>query len=298
MPDTENLRPQDRVLRELPPRHLDVYTQATILFGGFLQQFGWIFFGFGMIFVWVFAWNSQVRHWLSNLGQWEETEGIIVMAETTNASQNEVPVVQYTFQYEVNGRRHLGRSYTSGQTFSESENVPVMYKPRQPSRAYIKGSRQAMFGWWAVLVVLFPLIGAVFVAVSIKSNLKFLHLLRIGEFTRGALASRKATGGEVVINSVHYPVYDYRFAFEYAGKAYEATCKTHLGELVEDGAQEIILFDRFRPEYNIVYDVVPNAPRITPDGRMASSGWRSAWVLLLPIVSLAGHGWWAWYLMH
>lgn len=286
--------PEQRRLRELPPRKIDWFTQSTILFGGFFQQFGWIFFGFGMIFFWVFGWNSEARYWLSNIGKWSDTEGLIILSEQTNAAQNDVLIYKYVFQYEVEGKRYLGKAYQSGDRYFEGSTYPVRYKVSDPSLAFIKGSRRAMFGGWAMFVAIFPLVGLLFILSSLRNNAKFLDLLKIGEFTRGKMISKEPTGGEVIINKVRYPIFKYTFEFTYKDQQHLATCTTHLGHTVEDENEEIILFDRFNPGYNIVYDVVPNAPRIDREGYMEIAGWRKAWVLLLPFVSVTGHGIWAW----
>ena len=34
----------------LPPRDVPLTVRLQVLFGGFLNQFGWLFFGFGMVF--------------------------------------------------------------------------------------------------------------------------------------------------------------------------------------------------------------------------------------------------------
>jgi hypothetical protein len=41
-----------------PPRNLSPLSRLTILLGGFYSQFGWAFFGFGMLFVWIFVFAS------------------------------------------------------------------------------------------------------------------------------------------------------------------------------------------------------------------------------------------------
>lgn len=292
MDDQPIFRPEDRHIRELPPRTIDWYTQATIVFGGFFQQFGWIFFGFGMIFFWVFGWNSEARYWLDSFGKWEETTGVIIMSDRTGASQNGATVMRLTFQYEVGGKRLIAKAYESGSGFEEGVEVPVLYKKSNPKKAYIKGARRAMFSGWALFVSIFPLVGLIFITVSIKSNLKFLDLLKIGEFTRGSLCAKEATGGYIKINNATYPIFKYEFEFEYKNKPYKATTQTHLAELVEDEKKEIILFDRFNPAYSVVYDTMPNAPDINPAGFMEVATWRQAWVFLVPGISILGHGSW------
>jgi hypothetical protein len=149
-----------------------------------------------------------------------------------------------------------------------------------------------MFSGWALFVSIFPLVGLIFILISVKNNLKFLDLLKIGEFTRGSLCTKEPTGGYIKINNTTYPIFKYEFEFEYKNKTHKATTQTHLAQLVEDEKKEIILFDRFNPDYNVVYDTMPNAPAIDAAGYMEVATWREAWVFLLPGISILGHGSW------
>jgi hypothetical protein len=282
--------PEDRVLHEMPPRSIDWFTQATIIFGGFLQQFGWFFFGFGMIFFWIFAWNSSPMVALRNFGSWEPATGTVFMIEQTNSSVNETPVYKITLQYEVDGQTKMGYVYETGRSFSEGQLVEVDYNVRNPEKVRLEGAREAMFPWFTMFVVIFPIVGLVLVYISITGNLKFLQLLKIGEYTRGEKVKKEATGGEIVINNRHYPIYEYKFKFSFNNNNYYATCSTHLTDTVEDEEKEIILFDRFNPEHNIVYDAMPNAPKILKEGMLDPAYLSKGIVLILPAISLIAHG--------
>lgn len=284
-----------RRLTDLPPRNIDWFTQATILFGGFMQQFGWLFFGFGMIFFWAFFWNSTARFWFTDFGRWEETSGFIILSESTNASVNDRIVRKYIFQFETEGKKYTGKAFDTGGGFGMGDEVTVRYRPSNPKNAYIKGMRRAIFPAFTAFVLIFPLAGLAFIFFNFRQNLKFLDVLKIGEFTRGCVVSKKPTGSEIIINKVRYPVYKYEFEFSYKDKNYLATCQTHQTQFVEDEEREIILFDRFNPDYNIVYDAMPNAPAINEAGFLEPSPPKSAWVLLMPAFSILAHGWYAWY---
>ncbi|MCB0664002.1 MAG: DUF3592 domain-containing protein, partial [Saprospiraceae bacterium] len=279
-----NFKPEDRYLAELPPRHIDWFTQATILFGGFLQQFGWFFFGFGMIFFWIFAWNSHAMVSLGTWGKWDETTGTIFAVENTNASENETPVYKITLQYQVDGETHLSDVYKTGGGFSEGQEVPIEYNRNVPSIARMEGTRRGLFSSWVLFVALFPIVGLILVSVSLLGNWNFLKLLKIGEYVRGKRVSKEATGGSITINNVTYPIYKYKFEFFHKDKPYYAICNTHLTQTVEDEEKEIILYDRFHPEKAIVYDAMPNAPKILPEGIIDPAYISKGWVLFLPVV--------------
>jgi hypothetical protein len=52
-----------------PPRPVPLSVRVVILFGGFMNQFGWLFVGFGLIFVWVFTLRADVTSWFYFRGQ-------------------------------------------------------------------------------------------------------------------------------------------------------------------------------------------------------------------------------------
>jgi hypothetical protein len=274
--------PSNRHLRDLPPRHLGLFTKIVILFGGFLQQFGWIFFTMGSLFAWIFIPLSDVMLWFEGNKNWEETVGQVMSAEPTNSSVNETTVYQYLHSFELEGERFSGKSFTVGRQYNDGEEVTIRYNADDPNESYIGSSRRAIFPAWVLFVLLFPLIGLAFIITSILQNIKVLKLLEIGEFKRGKLISKEATNARINKQTV----FKYTFEFEVGGIKQEATCKTHQGWLVEDEEREIILYDRFNPTFNFVFDAMPNVPNISEEGRLERAPIRKALNLLLPILGI------------
>lgn len=275
-------KPSDRHLRDLPPRHLDLFTKIIILFGGFLQQFGWIFFTLGSLFAWIFIPLSDVMLWFEGKKDWKETVGQVMSAEPTNSSVNETTVYQYLHSFELENERFTGKSFTVGRQYNDGEEVTIRYNENDPSESYISSSRRAIFPAWVLFVLLFPLIGLAFIITSILKNIKVLKLLEIGAFTRGKLISKKATNTSINKQTV----FKYTFEFEFGGKKQEALCKTHQGWLVEDEEREIILYDRFNPAFNFVFDAMTNVPNISEEGMLERAPISKAVNLLLPILGI------------
>jgi hypothetical protein len=255
--------PTTRQLRDLPPRSINLYTKATVLFGGFLQQFGWIFFVMGSLFSWIFIPMSDVKFWFEFGKEWKETPGKIVAVEPTNSAVNDEVVYQYLHSFELNGQRFTGKS------------------------SHVAGSRRAVFPAFVLFVLIFPIVGLGFIVFAIRQNLKAIKLLEIGEFTRGTLCSKEATNASVKINNTTYPVYKYSFEFDAGGRTHSAICKTHQAWLVEDEEREIILFDKYNPDFNVVFDAAGNMPAITEEGMLATPGIGKAVYLLLPFIGIA-----------
>lgn len=282
----KNGNPAARQLRDLPPRNINLFTKATVLFGGFMQQFGWIFFVMGSLFSWIFIPMSSVKYWFEFGKKWETAPGKIVTAEPTNSSVNEETVYQYLQSFEVNGQRYTGKSFSVGQDYQGGEEVTIEYDANNPSDSHVEGARRAAFPAFVLFVLIFPIVGGVFIFIAIRQNLKAIKLLEIGEFTRGAMCSREATNSSVKINNTTYPVYKYSFEFEANGLTHSAICKTHQAWLVEDEEREIILFDKYNPDFNVVFDAAGNMPEITEEGILATPGIGKVVYLILPIIGI------------
>ncbi|MCI5137665.1 MAG: hypothetical protein D3922_04445 [Candidatus Electrothrix sp. AR1] len=69
-------------------REVPVTVWGNIFFGGFANQFGWIFFGFGMIFFWIFALNADVSFLLFS-GERVTVQGMVTDSRETSASVDE-----------------------------------------------------------------------------------------------------------------------------------------------------------------------------------------------------------------
>ena len=208
-----------------PPRYLSLFSRATLLFGGFYFQFGSMFFGFGMIFFWVFVMNSTLVDIVRNV-QWEEAEGVVLKLGPTNATVNDAPVYKYTFTYQVNGTDYQAESSTVSPQYSAGNTVVIEYNRSDPSEARIQGTSRFFFPAFVGFVILFPLIGLIFMYIGFRKNTKSLGLLRHGQFTRGKLVRKEPTN--TTINDS--PVYRYVFSFKTpSGGEYEAKGSTHLG---------------------------------------------------------------------
>lgn len=276
------MNPSSRHLRDLPPRHIDLFTKITTLFGGFGQQFGWIFFTMGSLFCWIFIPLSDAKFWFESDRNWQETIGKIVSVEPTNSSVNDTPVYQYFQSFEVDGQRYTGISYTVGKQYDSGTETTVRYNATDQNKSYIKGSRRAVFPAFVLFVLLFPLIGLGFIISSFFKNAKAIRLLEIGELNRGKLVSKEATNTRINNRTV----YKYEFEFEVGGRQHKAICKTHLGHLVEDEEREIILYDRFNPTFNFVFDAMPNTPNINEAGMLQAAPVWKVVNLILPILGI------------
>jgi len=262
-----NILDQD-TFRDRPPRYLNILTRINVLFGGFSVLFGSIFFWFGMVFVLVFVGQSDAIHWFSMDGEWKETEGLLLEINDGNGSVNEEPIYEYVFSYSANGQSFTGKSNAMFKGEEENTIIQVEYKAENPIRSRIIGMRSEVFPAWVVfLVLIFPIIGLVFLVLGLKENTKALKLLINGTFTRGKMIHYEATNTRIN----NQTVYAYKFEFHASNKMYIAECTTHLTERIEDEETEKILYSKADPTFNLVYDAMGAAPKLDRFGRIEQS---------------------------
>jgi hypothetical protein len=273
----------ERVIREAAPRRLSLYSKSTILFGGVIQQLGWVLLFFGLIFSVAFIPNSEISYIFTFDGEWVQTKAIIKEISQTSARENKIYLYAYTYDFSSkDGKLYKGTSYDYlNENYKTGKTVDVQYKSKNPNHSRIVGMRRAPFNSIVALVLLFPLVGIVMLVIGLLKGFKALNLVINGKFTKGRKISAEPTG--VQIN--RRPEYKFVFSFEVSGRTYEAICKTHETRKVEDEEKEIILYNEQHPEDAIVYDSVTNVPKINNQGNLEPASMRQLPTLLFPSIT-------------
>jgi len=266
-----------------------------VLFGGFLNQFGWIFFGSGLVFVWAFTLNADLTGWYLFRGQLDTTEGKTIDCKKTLFSEGSSEHSKGTPVYEIHyaftaadGKEYKGLSYITGKQFEQGQKVTVEYPQGKPHTSRIKGTRQKPVGLFGIFPVVFPMIGLLFITGGIRKGIKANRLLALGEQTTGKLKSKERTNTK----ANKKPVYKLTFEFNTPeGMKYETLVKTHETGKLEDEAEEPLLYDTMRPSYAVMLDDLPGNPRINDNGNI-QAGPASGTILLLiiPLATIIGHG--------
>ncbi|UCG49609.1 MAG: DUF3592 domain-containing protein [Phycisphaerales bacterium] len=278
-----------------PPRHVPLTVRVRLLFGGFRNQFGWILFGFGMVFVWGFALRADLTSWYLFRGRLETCEGTDTASKKTSfregGSKRRRGTPVYANHYSFTdsaGAEHEGVSYKTGVRLNTGDKVTVEYLAARPEISRIKGMRRKPVGLWGLLVVLFPLVGACLVISGIRRGLRAGRLLRHGEQTTGRLKSKTATNTKVNNQRVYKLVFDFEGC---DGVRYEASAKTHRPEKLEDERDEPLLYDPMYPSRAVMLDALPGSPRIDQSGSIrAGSPLSVVSCLFIPAATLIGHG--------
>ncbi|MCI5221803.1 MAG: hypothetical protein D3924_03805 [Candidatus Electrothrix sp. AR4] len=105
--------------------------------------------------------------------------------------------------------------------------------------------RKKMFGPFALLVVLFPLTGLIFIFFGVKKALQGKRLLQYGILTKGKLVSKDRT--HTTINEQR--MYKFTFSFkDISGRKFEILEKTHKIHLLQDDTEESLLYLKDNPD--------------------------------------------------
>ncbi len=279
------------------PRTVPLLIRLRILFGGFLNQFGWLFFGFGMIFVWLFTLQADLTSWFVFRGTLETAQGSITTSRKTNVSvggskhSKGTPVYEHQYSFTWGNDLYEGTSYcTGGGTLEAEKNVLIEFPRGHPKTSRIRGMRRGIVGLFGLMPVIFPAIGLVFISHGFRKGLKAIHLLAFGQLAEGKLISKEPTNTRVNKKTV------YKLTFEFAasdGQTHQAIARTHETKDLEDEQAELLLYDPMRPAYAVMLDDLPGRPRFGEAGTITTGSPAGAFTcLLIPAMSVIGHGTW------
>lgn len=271
----------------MPPRHLNWYTRMVVLFGDYVMQAGWLLLAVGSVFFWTTSIRSEASLWLEQQRtDWQRQVGIVLKSDSVDVWEKGHHIWKYEYNFALAGKQYDGVSYSAEKKFDPEQIVYIHYDPTNPYLNYIIGLRRTPYPTQVNFLLIIPLMGLLLVLFPLRERLRFLHILRIGDFTRGRLISKSPTGKSVREGSRVMPQHKYLFQFEHEETIYTASCTTHHGQLVEDEEAEIILYDHFKPQNNLIYDAVPNVPEIDEAGRMCQAPNSKAWVVFLPFFTV------------
>lgn len=269
-------------------RTIPFSTRIGVLFGGFKSQFGWAFFGFGLIFFWAFAMNADLS-FIHARGELITTEGTAIRWQSTDASEGGVPVFENYFRFTTeDGTEHEGKSYATGEQVMNGESLIIEYPEDKPQYARIKGMRREMFGPEVIWVVLFPLIGLIFILFGLKRSVRALRLLKNGILSKGTLISKVRTNTKINGRVVYKMTFQYK---DEEGSEFTVSEKTPMPYLLQDQKEERLLYLRSKPGRAIMLDALPGAATINNYGYVEAYSTRNMILLMIfPAATILGHG--------
>ena len=273
----------------LPPRTVPLCASLTVLFGGVVQQLGWFFLGFGMIFFYVFGLQADFSGLWMRLFDTRQATGMVISVEDTNASENESPVYAVDYRYvAADGTQVESTAYSTGYYPEAGQRVTVEYLRSNPEASRVEGMRRTIFGPAAVFVVIFPLVGAGLAFSGLREGIRAARLLNIGRLAFGKLTS--VAGTNTTINSRQVMAMTFSFR-AYDGATYEVTSKTNRPENLDDQSEELILYDPDDPTRGAALDALPGSLQIDQSGTIRlGRPVACLTTLIVPGVTILGHG--------
>ncbi|GJM25134.1 MAG: hypothetical protein DHS20C16_15490 [Phycisphaerae bacterium] len=165
-----------------PPRSIPWHTQIAVLAGATGMQVAWLFV---VAFFFVFIMLDGPGCWarLFDVIPTDLTvQGKITDVIDADAEEFGITVYQNLVEYEVDGQKYSGDSFTRGRRHSVGDVVEVNCDSDDPANGSIGGARPSEFSWWhssiplGVLVLLLFGLGCMY-----KQNIRALWLMRVGK---------------------------------------------------------------------------------------------------------------------
>ena len=240
-------------------KQLSIFLKIKLLISGVLGIIGIAFFTIGMLFFVVFMQLINFDDLKLAMGS-EESEGVLISVEETNSTENDVTVYEYKYSFTPNhGKTYINKSYKAGRVTFLYKRVPIEYKASNPEISRIKGMDSGQFPVFVIFFILiFPLIGLIFLIISIKKGLKNIEILKYGKIAFGTFERMEPTN-ESINNQTVYKFY-FNFTTE-DSNSYTATGKTHKVHKLQDEANEPLVYNPKNPNEAIMLDSLPKTVR-------------------------------------
>ena len=264
---------------------------AQMILGGAATQIGWLIFGFGSIFFWMFAWHADLSGWQFRAGDIETADGVVTGCRDTryavggSSGRRGTPVYENRYRYSADGTEYSGRSYDTGTCAGSGARVTIEYLRDRPGYSRIRGMRRDLLSPWALLAALFPGVGLIVAAAGFRRGLQRIRLLRDGLPATGLVISKTPTNTKLMGRVV----YEVKLEFTSRDGTHNITVKTNEPERFGDEKPEIVLFDPNDSASALAVDSFPGEFSRDPVGRIVPGASRA--YLFLPAVTLALNSW-------
>jgi hypothetical protein len=274
-------------------RSLSTLGKTRLVFGNAGSIFGWIWFGFSMIFFWLFAVDADY----SPLYLWsgaERTTGRIVAVTDTGWKQGEsdsgTPIIAYEYTYTTPDGHTYKKVYKAvGFDAKEGDNVPIEYWRYWPVLSHIAMASSGGFPWFVgPFVSLFLLIGLALIIASIRGGQATIRLLQSGQAAYATLKSQTRIQG-----SEHDR---YKLTFEFVGRdgqtyTVESTVSNPEDSALTDQRRELVLYQPDDPSKAQLLDEITGNPVIDDNGLIQlSNTWVGILGIMLALIVIGIHG--------
>ncbi len=274
------------------PRAVPWSLAAVELLGDALTQFGLAFAGFGLIFVWIFAAHADLAGWHTYAGALETASAAVEDCAPTafhvGGRRRADSAVVYANRYSFTappGATFRGVSYAVGDC-AAGRSVTVEWPAGRPQDSRLRGMRSQPLPPFAAIVLVFPAVGAVFLALGLREGLKDVRLLRDGTLAEATVSGRRPT--TLTVNHRRVWEVDLSFRTERGAPA-AGTAKTDRPEALEGGPVKLLYLPD-DPRVVVPLAALPQTAAVDDVGQWRAAPFgRTAAVLVLPTLILGGH---------
>jgi hypothetical protein len=236
-----------------PPRSVPLRVAISAMFG-ITGWMGAIFLIVGLAFSLVFISDYRPIDEIRLAASRTTAQGRITAVSYTNSSENDEPVIGYTFAFTTDrGQQMTGVSYTTGEQWSVRDAVIIEYVPEEPVIARIQGARSSTFTPWVLFVLIFPAVGAAMFGSAAISGWREVMLLRRGEVADAKILSTRPTG--VTVNNAPVLLYSYEIKTS-AGETFNGSAKSLPSDRLGDEENEPALYLPSNHDNSILVDAI------------------------------------------
>jgi hypothetical protein len=269
------------------PRSVSLATRLAIANGGVLGFMGWMFLGIGLVAVQAFGVFGTIAGMWHFSGDVAEAPGTYEGSSGTSTEINDTPVYAHRYRFVADdGREYGGQSYSTGSWSPPGATITIEYPVGRPEVSRIRGLRDSIVGPFILFTLIFPVVGFFLLLPGWRRGHRVNRLLVHGKVTSGELVDKQPTNTRINKQTVYK--YTFRFTDE-SGSEYEATGRTHRGEL-EDDDRETVLYDPSDPRNACTVDDLPGSP-VIEDGAVRTRT-SPLVMLILPTLVVVGHTTW------
>lgn len=241
------------------PRTISLGLKLKIFFNGPLAVMGLCLFLFGSIFPIVFGSMADFKSVFTFNENDPATRGLLNDIRETANSENKRKVFEYNYQYLVDNKTYTGTSFSAFSTLKFGDSANVQYIAKQPELSRIQGMRAAPFSFSVVpFTSIFPLVGFVFLIISLSSGKKNIYLVQNGILTDGRVTRKEPTNAKIN-NQIVYKIF-----FQYIsqdGNLQESFVKSHKLQKLGDELNEPLVYDSQNPSQAVLLDSLPKKIR-------------------------------------
>jgi hypothetical protein len=206
----------------------------------------------GLIVATIFCWGLPMDAAIA-LGS-RQAQGTILSADTNlNVKANGRRPTKVRFEYEAGGSRWEGESNTFSVQPGQTGSVAVEYAAINPAWGRLAGETYGTFGYFGLLTLIIPAIGALILAGALRSNRR-----EIRAFTKGrpvlARVTFRGQDHSITVNHRHPFLMRWEFRAE-TGVFQGSITSLKLLDLKAFGEAEqvVVLYDPADPRVNTLF---------------------------------------------